>query len=476
MLDVLRQNKAANEHNLEVYRDDLARIEAQRSKSGRSNFTPDQQRQYDDASRSIAETLENLATNLESIAELEEITRRRDISIARAPIPSPAGSGTSEIRGDALRTIENQGRIPDSLRAAAIKVIQSDPTDGVAAYASVAGDPSYLSAWLKLAADPTRGHMLWSGDEHRAMQNMQQMQAQIDAQTRAMSVGTPSAGGYAVPTILDPTFVLTGAGMIDPLRQIATIKTTTANNWHGITAGQITASWDAEASAVSDDSPTLTSPLITPYRGSAFVPLSFEAWDDISNIASEVAKLFADAKTNLEGSTFATGTGSSQPKGISLGVGAVTASRVSPATGGTFALADIYTVQNALPARHSRAASWLASLTILNKIRRFGEGTTGSNSAFWADLGAGIPPELLGRSIHEQSGMSSSTTTGQDILLYGDFSKYYIVDHAGGTRTEFIPNMLDTSTGRPTGQRGLFMWWRTGADVFDVDAFRQLRL
>lgn len=185
-----------------------------------------------------------------------------------------------------------------------------------------------------------------------------------------MSVGTPSAGGYAVPTLLDPTFVITGPGAIDPLRKLATIKTTTPNNWHGITAGQITASWDTEASAVSDDAPTLTSPSITPYLGRAYIPMSFEAWDDIDNLASEVAKLFADAKTNLEATTFATNTGSSAPKGVSYAVGAVTTSRVSPTTGGTYGLPDIYAVQNALPERFSRGASWLASLTILNKTRR----------------------------------------------------------------------------------------------------------
>jgi hypothetical protein len=32
-------------------------------------------------------------------------------------------------------------------------------------------------------------------------------------------------------------------------------------------------------------------------------------------------------------------------------------------------------VQNALPARFSAGASWLASLTVINLIRRFGEGT-----------------------------------------------------------------------------------------------------
>jgi HK97 family phage major capsid protein len=234
-------------------------------------------------------------------------------------------------------------------------------------------------------------------------------------------------------------WTITGAGSVNPIRALATIKKATSNNYHGITAAQITASWDSEGSAVSDDSPTLSGPTLTLYTVRAWVQASFEAFEDIVDLAGEVSKLFADAKNNLENTTFLTGTGSSQPKGIVTALGAVTASRVSPATGGAFAIADLYSVQNALPARHSPGASWLASLTTINKARRFGEGTTGSNSAFWGDLGAGTPPELLGRPVYEASPMSTSYTTGQDIMAYGDWSKYWIADHVRGTMIEFVP-------------------------------------
>jgi predicted phage gp36 major capsid-like protein len=71
--------------------------------------------------------------------------------------------------------------------------------------------------------------------------------------------------------------------------------------------------------------------------------------------------------------------------------------------------------------------------------------------------------------------MSSSLTTGQDVLLYGDFSRFYIIDRIGFT-TEFIPNLFDTSTGRPTASRGWLSHWRTGSNAVDTNAFRLLRL
>jgi predicted phage gp36 major capsid-like protein len=81
---------------------------------------------------------------------------------------------------------------------------------------------------------------------------------------------------------------------------------------------------------------------------------------------------------------FTTGTGSDQPFGVITSVKAVTGSRVTPTTAATYKIDDVYKIQNALPPRFSANASWMANLAILNATRRFGEGTTGSNSAFWA--------------------------------------------------------------------------------------------
>ena len=60
------------------------------------------------------------------------------------------------------------------------------------------------------------------------------------------------------------------------------------------------------------------------------------------------------------------------------------------------------------------------------------------------------------------------------MVLYGDFSRYYVVDRLG-IQTEFIPNVVDGS-GLPTGTRAWLMHWRWGADVIDANAFRLLRL
>ena len=123
------------------------------------------------------------------------------------------------------------------------------------------------------------------------------------------------------------------------MRNLATLKTTRSNNCHGITAAQLcAASSDTEGSTVSEDSPTLVGPSLTVFMARAFVQASYESIEDITDLPTEVSKMLADAKANLEGTTFATGGGSTKPKGV------VTdhTSHVSPTTGGTFVLADVY--------------------------------------------------------------------------------------------------------------------------------------
>ena len=88
----------------------------------------------------------------------------------------------------------------------------------------------------------------------------------------------------------------------------------------------------------------------------------------------------------------------------------------------------------------------------------------------------GEPPKLLGKPLYEASDMVTAVTTGSNILLAGNFAEcYYIYDRAG-TTLEYVPNVMDTSTGRPTGQRGFAAWWRTGADAVDPNGFRVLKL
>jgi HK97 family phage major capsid protein len=155
---------------------------------------------------------------------------------------------------------------------------------------------------------------------------------------------------------------------------------------------------------------------------------------------------------------------------------AVTASRVSPVTAGTFtsaSIADVYKTLAALPPRHRSKASHIANYATLNIIRQMSASAAGSS--FWANLGANVPEELLGRPVYEASAMASSMTTGSNILLTGNFGEGFVIFDRIGISLEYIPNVVGANQ-RPTGQRGWFATWRVGSDTVDPNAFRVLKL
>ena len=45
-----------------------------------------------------------------------------------------------------------------------------------------------------------------------------------------------------------------------------------------------------------------------------------------------------------------------------------------------------------------------------------------------------------------------------------------------GMNVEFVPHLFHTANNRPSGQRGLYMWWRTGGLCVDADAFRVMNV
>ena len=283
---------------------------------------------------------------------------------------------------------------------------------------------------------------------------------------------TDANGGYLVPFTLDPTVIITNSGVADPIRSISTIKTIATDSWNGVTSAGVTAEWLDEGVQAADATPTFGQPSISPQKAAAWVFGSYEVLAD-SGFASELQRLLADAKTRLEAAAFATGnTGASQPRGVVAAVAAVTASLVSSATITSFVVGDVYRVADALRPRDAAQASWIANKAIYSKIRQF---DTSGSSAFWANLGMGVPAQLLGQPQYECSTMGSVITTSANILLAGNFKSFYVVDRVGMS-VLYEPLVKSTNANRPTGQAGFFAFWRTSSDVVDPDAFRLLTL
>src|SRR6266542_678538 len=199
--------------------------------------------------------------------------------------------------------------------------------------------------------------------------------------------------------------------------------------------------------------------------GRAFVPFSIEAGQDWAGLQPELERLIADGRDVLDATKFLTGSGTDEPAGVLTGL--TTAQRVQSATTNVIAIADIYSLKGALPARWIPTATWAAHPNRLDTIFRLTPaGSTTEPQAMPTRDG-----ELVGRPKVEWTTMATAATTGTKWALYGDFNAAFTIADRIGMTVELIPHLFGAAL-RPTGQRGLFAYWRTGSKVVVPEALR----
>lgn len=334
----------------------------------------------------------------------------------------------------------------------------------LALYMLRCGSPTYARAFGKKAM----GHGLTTDEE------------------RALSSGVGSAGGFAVPITIDPTLIPTSNGVVNPLRALARKETIVGLEYRGLTSGAVVASYVPEGQEATDNSPTLAQPDVFVERAQTFIPYSIEIGMDWNGLQAGMAKLIADAKDVVEGLKFTLGAGhgSNEPSGLITGA----TSTVSAGGSSSFAIADLYALEEALPPRFRPLGQFFGNRHIYNLIRQFGQN---ANQNLWMPivspaggplsqglanepfgLGGNLGQKLIGYGTNEVSDMTTSINTGSKVLAIGDPNYYLIVDRIGLT-VELIPHLFGANR-RPTGQRGMFAYWRNTGVVVDPNAWRVL--
>jgi HK97 family phage major capsid protein len=290
----------------------------------------------------------------------------------------------------------------------------------------------------------------------------------------AIAVGTNTAGGYLVPTHLDPTLLLTNSGSSNVMRQYAKVVTLTEGSvWNGVTTAGVTASWDGELVEVSDDSPAVARVSITAYKAQSLIAASVDAFADIAGLTQDVLELFADAKDRLEGAAHMTGNGTTAPKGLFTALNASASLQTTSTTAATIGEVDIHALYRALPVRWRGRGTWVMNPLYALAVKRLG---TAVSSSFSGDLTQPVTDRILGRPVVESDDApTTQTTTALDNeIAFGELANYTIVDKPGGTSIEFIPQLFNTANNLPDGRRAWFMYWRTGGDAPNLASFRLL--
>jgi HK97 family phage major capsid protein len=388
--------------------------------------------------------------------------RRDDVSVGSRSIRRSAGLRAIDKHRDQLSPAAG-----DRLDA---HVRSGDPIGLDGAYLDAVGADEYLSAFTKMVADPQSGHLRFSPHEVDAVRRVSQVESE-----RALSVGTGSAGGFAIPFALDPSIILANSGVLNPFRAVSRVETVPVGEWRGVASDGVVASYQAEAAEMSDASPVLVQPTIVAKRGSAFVPFSVEVGQDWGNLVAELSRLIGDARDVVDATKMLTGTGTNEPGGV-LNIGGTggltTTQRVLTAGVATFAVGDSWLLKGQMPPRFIPGASVLAAPKTFDTIYRF----TGGNAT--------EPPIIFDRQAgpcfgvpkYELSTMVSTTTTGSRIMLAGDFKTGFTITDVLGMNLEIIPHLFGAANRFPTGQRGVVCWWRTGSGVTAANALRCLEV
>ncbi len=322
--------------------------------------------------------------------------------------------------------------------------------------------PEYRTAFMKFAAG--RADEI-SDPERRAV-----------AEVRALAIGTPSAGGYAVPVVVDPTIILTAQETPNPILRKARVERITTDKWRGLSSAGMSWKWDAEGAASNDNSPAVAAPEVKTFRADGFIPYSIEVEMDWPSFASNMAMLMESGYDELVTAALTNGNGTTAPKGIITAVVAAGGKTVQVATSATLAASDVYKLWAALPQKYRAPGrrndnAWMSSTSVENIVRQLG--TTDPN--FTVNLTAEGLQVLMNREFLENDLMPSMPTgTSTDpLLLVGDFKQYLVAQRMGMT-VERIQMLFDPANNRPTGQRGMVAYARLGADIVDANAFRLL--
>lgn len=408
----------------------------------------------------LNEALDNMRAEERRLRDLAGNANGAEDQVYAWRSPHSAHPGTA-VRDRALRAVE---RNRDALSAEAgdrldVLLRRRDETGLDARYIAAVAEPAYNTAFGKMLMHGSMAPLRFTSEEQAAVQEVNS----AEEMRTTLQVGSGAAGGFAVPFTLDPTIVLTSAGAQCAVRNFARVETISTDQWKGVSSAGVTAAFAAELTEASDNAPVLAQPTADSAKAQAFIPYSIEIGQDWGALEREMGKLLADAKDTLEATEFLTGNGVDRPLGIISGA-TTTLSGLST----TFAVADIYALMQAVPARfQDRMAVAANPITFDNAYRLVGGGST-------------EPPVLptregpiLGRRKFEWSTMATYPTATARIMIAGDWSYFLIADRVGMT-IELVPHLFGASNRFPIGARGLYAYWRTATTVLSANAFRVL--
>ncbi|MCL2342387.1 MAG: phage major capsid protein [Firmicutes bacterium] len=243
----------------------------------------------------------------------------------------------------------------------------------------------------------------------------------------ALSIGTDTEGGYLVPDEFERTLVA-ALEENDIMRTLARVITTTNGTLQiPLVATRGTASWVEEAALIPESDSSFAQTSLNAYKLATLIKVSRELLEDSAfSIEAFLADDFGKRLGALEEEAFFVGDGVKKPTGIlmdaQIGHTAASADGIS--------FDDVIKLYYSLRSPYRNKAVFAANEKTVMKLRML-KGTDGQY--IWQpSVTLGAPDMLLGRPVYVSSYIPEMAADAK-VLIFGDFTYYWIGDRRGRT-------------------------------------------
>lgn len=292
-----------------------------------------------------------------------------------------------------------------------------------------------------------------------------------EPESRAQSVGTTTAGGYLVPQdymVELERGIKDYSGVMQVARMIST-ATGASLPWATSDATSRKAVLVAENATSTPTDFTIGQKQLDAYMYRDMAAVSLELMQDSAfDIGQFISESFAESFGRGLNEDFTVGTGTAEPNGVvvasTLGTTAASATAFTRTEMVTF----MHTVDPGY--RKSSKCGWMLNDTILAAIKKLSLGSGDASPLWQASMREGAPDRIEGFPYWINQDMSSALTTGQKIMLFGDFNKYIVRQVLGMNLRRLEERFIDS------GQIGFIAFARYDGELINTAAIKHFKL
>lgn len=360
-------------------------------------------------------------TELEQINEQIKFVEReesvRSLKIAEQGVKEEAQTKTErKFAGDDVATKEKRSRV---FQKATKNGFASLDEEERSIYNTIERDADVFNVWMRHGFDGL------TMEQRGVLQRMR-----VKPEGRAQST-TTTAGGYTVPEGFGGR-IIEKMKFISQLLNWANILETETGNLMPFPINDDTSNTGELIGENQDLSSSSADLVFSVYNLSAYkfsskmIKVSAELLQDTGvDLEGYLAKKLAERVARITNSYFTTGTGSSQPQGCVIGA---SQGFVLGASATAITSSELISFQDSVDQAYQNApkTAWSMHQLILNAIKKLTIGTN-YNSQLWVpSFRDGAPDTILGKPYFLNNAMASALTTGQKVILYGDWNTFTI--------------------------------------------------